>query len=495
MFPFLVRRLLAGAPVFLLVIIGLFALVAATPVPTDLTEEQQERRYSHLPILFNAAPADRPRIIAETVARLRTEDGLQRANLVKLLLRIGAAGLTDIVAALEAITPVQRARVSRELAPLAYRMGLEEVADLDNPIKVDRFWHRALEDRGVDLRPSTLRRVLRRHLDDRAEPLYARQLANADTAALAPLLEALDGELTAGDREEIQALAVTAAIKAGAKEISDIATLRAFWTVHRAQYVEFDPVERVAAHLTETRFGRWVISIFTQRFGTSWRTDTEVLGDLRKTAPSTLRRMFFALIAAYLLGLPMGAIAARRRGKLADRAIGLGATFAYAVPSFVVVLFARSIVGMNGVMLEVTMTIGLTTALIAPIARHARSAALDVIRQDFVRVARGKGLSPLSIWFGHVGRSVAGPILALGTALAPIALANAMVAEVMLDLPGLGPAAIAAARARDLPWLMGFSMLTAFAVLLIAVVADVVHAALDPRVRISLTSPGAQEEL
>ncbi|GAC1540336.1 MAG: hypothetical protein NVS3B10_05030 [Polyangiales bacterium] len=480
------RRTLAALPALLLATVGLFVLVAAAPTPSGLTEEEAARRFLDLPVLFNVDPQDRPRIVESAVARLATDEGPERTDDVTLLLRIGAAGLPDLVAAMDRLSLDGRARLARELAPLAFRMGLEDVADLDAPAKADRFWRRALDDRGPELRPASVRRALRRHLAARAEPLYARQLSAADTALLAPLLEALGEPQSREDRDEIETLAIAATIRAGATDVSDGASLQTWWDVHRARYVELDPVGRVAAHFGETRLGRWVFSAIRHRLGNSWRTDAPVLHDLEQHAPATLLRALIAVLLAHLLALPLAAVAAARRGSSLDRITSAATIVAYALPAFVVVLLLRASVGVRAASSDVLLVSALALAAIAPITRHARAAFLEVLGQDYVRAARAKGLSVAAVWLRHVVRNALGPIVALASIQLPIALGATLVAEDVLGVDGLGVGAMEAIRAHDLPWLMGFSVGVAGLTMLALVVGDVAQAAVDPRARAAL---------
>jgi peptide/nickel transport system permease protein len=488
MLGFIVRRIAAAAPVFLAFAIGLFVVIASAPPPPGLTEEERARRFIELPLIFNVDPADRPHMVATLVTRLANEEGVDRQHDVSRLLRIGAAGLADLVPALEPLSEPVRARISRELAPLAFRMGVEDVADLDSPVRADRFWRRVLEERGIDLRPATVRRALRRHLAERSEPLYARQLSNADTAALAPLIDALEGTLAPQDREEVETLAIAAAIKAGANDVSDMPSLRAWWGVHRAEYVEFDPVERIAAHVTETRLGRWTITAITQRMGRSWRTDAPVVADLVQRAPATLLRSLIAIVLAHFIAVPLAFVSAARRGKTADRLAAASSIFFHAVPAFVMVLLVRAMFPGDMGIADAALVGALALGAVAPISRQARAAVLDVLAQDYVRVVRAKGISRFQLWTKHVARSALAPIVALGSVQAPIVLGGALVAEEILDLDGLGRGTMAAIRAHDLPWLMALAMMVATLTLFVAVAADIGQAALDPRVRASLRS-------
>jgi peptide/nickel transport system permease protein len=478
---FVLRRALVALPAALVLALALFVALSAAPPPPGLDAEALARRFQGLPLIVNLDPADRPHIVAATVERLRDEEGDARQRDVELLLRIGAAGLEDLVEALDREPTPARVRLSRELAPLAFRMEIEEARELDVPARADRFWRRVLDDRGPDLRGPMVRRILRRHLADRREPLYARQLRMADTAALVPILEARDAA-PVEQRPELETLAIAAARRAGAK-VDGPAALRSFWSVHRSEYVEFDALERVVARFTETRFGRWAGLAVTQRLGLSWRDDASVLDDLRARAPISLKRALLGAAIALALGVPLGMLAAAKRRSV-DRAALLGAALAQALPAFALALLARAALPSidGGAILAVTL--GVLAA--APLARATRAAFLDVATQPFVTTARALGVRPCALWVRHVGRIAMVPVVAQVAVLLPTIFAAGLVGEAMLGLSGLGVAAIEAVRARDLPWLMALALVVGASVAGLLVLADLVQAALDPRVRRSL---------
>jgi peptide/nickel transport system permease protein len=482
-FSFVFRRVLVAVPAALVLAVLLFVALAAAPPPPGLEGDALARRYVSLPLLVNFDPADRPRIVATAVERLRTEEGEARTRDVTLLLRIGAAGLGDLVDALDHESTAARVRLARELAPLAFRMEVDDAKELDVPARADRFWKRVLDDRGPDLRAPMVRRILRRHLQNRGEPLYARQLRIADTAALVPLFEALDAS-PPDVRAELETLAIAAVRRAGAT-VTDGASLRAFWSAHRAEYVEYDALEHVVARITETRFGRWAALAVTERLGVSWRDGSPVLDDLVSRSPITLGRTLLAALVALGLGLPLGALAAaRRRGKV-DVSMLVAAVGVQAVPAFAFVFLLRSAnasASTSGLLLA--SVVGVLAG--APLARITRAAFLDVATQPFVVTARALGVRPFTLLTRHVGRVALVQVVAYVAVLLPSIFAAALVGEAMLGLPGLGPATIEAVRARDLPWLMALALLVGASVAALLVFTDLLLAALDPRVRRSL---------
>ncbi|MGZ3448996.1 MAG: ABC transporter permease subunit [Polyangiales bacterium] len=495
MFSFIARRSLAAIPALLAFAIVLFLAIALSPAPGGLDEGERARRFQHLPVLINVDPDDRPRIVARMVARLPAEVGEQRQRDIARLLSIGAAGLPDLVPALDKLEPLQRARIARELAPLAFRMGLEDVGALEDPKRAEGFFRHALDERGPDLRPASVRRALSRHLKERDEPLYARQIRNADTALLAPVLDEIDsGAHDADEQAELAVLAVAAARRSGAEHVNDLPTLRAWWIARRADYVELGTLERVAARITETRFGRWVVHAVTQRFGVSWRTDQPVLDDLRHRARTTLPRAAFALLLAYAIAVPIGLLSAARRFGAIDRTTNVVLVVLHGIPAFVLAIAAQGL-SPSLVRRDAFVIVAVAIVAVAPIARHLRSRLLEEVRLEYVRTARAIGVSPFRLWTRTIGRNVLGPLAAFAAVELPAIFAATLLVEEILALDGLGPATMAAVRARDVPWLMAFALFLGAASAAALVIADVVQALNDPRVRRSLSHQGEAEPL
>jgi peptide/nickel transport system permease protein len=135
---------------------------------------------------------------------------------------------------------------------------------------------------------------------------------------------------------------------------------------------------------------------------------------------------------------------------------------------------------------EIAIVFALALSTVAPVSRQARAAFLEVLGQDYVRTARAKGLGVIAVWTRHVARSALGGIVALASVHAPLVLAATLVVEEVLHVDGLGPGAMEAIRAHDLPWLMGLSLAVATLTLICLVVGDVVQATVDPRARAAL---------
>lgn len=128
-------------------------------------------------------------------------------------------------------------------------------------------------------------------------------------------------------------------------------------------------------------------------------------------------------------------------------------------------------------------TISLALALTAGIARHMRGSMLDVIRQDYVRTARAKGLPESSVIFKHALRNASIPIVTLLGLYIPMLFSGAVLIEVVFAWPGMGRLMVDAIATRDYPIVMACSFIFAVLVVLGNLLADVLYAVVDPRIR------------
>lgn len=201
-----------------------------------------------------------------------------------------------------------------------------------------------------------------------------------------------------------------------------------------------------------------------------------------------------AVLVALTLGIPLGSIAALKRGKWLDRLIMVIATCGIAFPSFVICT-----VGMYffGVKLHILPIIGLTTPLhyilpifalafypMAYITRLMRASMLDVIGQDYMRTARAKGLSQFVTLFKHALRNAVLPVVTyLGPMLA-YALTGSLVVEKIFVIPGLGGQFVGSILNRDYTVIMGTTIFLAALIIILNVLVDIAYKLIDPRIQL-----------
>jgi oligopeptide transport system permease protein len=239
---------------------------------------------------------------------------------------------------------------------------------------------------------------------------------------------------------------------------------------------------------------RYVGGIFTFDFGPSTQfPDREVSDVIAAQAPRSLLLGSLALCWAFLLGFPAGVLAALRASSWLDHALTAVASVFSALPNFLVgtlLIYLLSVHfgllptsgwGTWNHMLMPSLALGLMP--FGYVIRITRGSVLETLAQDYVRAARAKGLRRRRIVWLHVVRnSLIPPITAVGPMLGLI-IAGAFVIENIFSIPGIGRYFVVAVQARDDGVVMGLTVVITLTIIVGNLVADVLYAFLDPRVR------------
>lgn len=222
--------------------------------------------------------------------------------------------------------------------------------------------------------------------------------------------------------------------------------------------------------------GRTVMSIISSKF------------------PVSARVGGISVLVALALGIPLGSIAALKRGKSADSIISVIATCGIAVPSFVICTLLMYFLGVK---LGILPTMGLESAKhyvmpvialsfypTAYIMRLMRSSMLDVLGQDYMRTARAKGLAGGKILFKHALRNAILPVVTYVGPMLAYTITGSFVVEKIFVIPGLGGEFIKAINGRDYTLIMGTTIFLATLVIVMNVVVDIIYKLVDPRIKL-----------
>ena len=230
-------------------------------------------------------------------------------------------------------------------------------------------------------------------------------------------------------------------------------------------------------------------------FGDSLKQRGRTVMDIIKMKfPVSARVGGVSVLVSLILGVPLGCIAALKRGKFADSLISVVATCGIAVPSFVI---CTLLLYFFGVKLQILPTMGLTTAKhyvmpvmalafypTAYIMRLMRSSMLDVLGQDYMRTAKAKGLAGGKILFKHALRNAILPVITCVGPLLAYTVTGSFVVEKIFTIPGLGGEFITAINGRDYTLIMGTTIFLATLIILMNVVVDIVYKLVDPRIKL-----------
>jgi oligopeptide transport system permease protein len=215
---------------------------------------------------------------------------------------------------------------------------------------------------------------------------------------------------------------------------------------------------------------------------------------IRNKFPVSAKLGGLAVLAAVLVGVPLGSIAAYRRGKLADNIIIVFSTAGIAIPSFLsatLMMYILSVklkllpsLGLNSPACYIMPVIALAIYPTSYIARLMRSSMLDVIGQDYMRTARSKGVTPFVCIFKHALRNAILPVVTyLGPLLASL-MTGSFIVEKIFTIPGLGHEFVGAISSRDYPLIMGTTIFLATFIIFMNVIVDIAYAFIDPRIKL-----------
>ncbi|MDE1180855.1 ABC transporter permease [Paraburkholderia sp.] len=257
---------------------------------------------------------------------------------------------------------------------------------------------------------------------------------------------------------------------------------------------------------TWQQFERYLVNLAHFDLGTSVRFNAPVMDLILSRVPDTLFLMISALVIALLAGVALGAVMAHWANRWPDRLLSVVALALYSIPGFWIALVAVIVfsVELGWLPSDGSATLGqtltgwhaladrlrhaalpattLASFFVAIYARLTRAAMLDVQRQDYVRTAHAKGLSPLGVALRHVLRNALMPITTVAGMHFGNLLGGAVVVETVFSWPGLGRLALDAVQGRDYAVLLGILLFASVMVIVANIAVDLLHAWLDPRI-------------
>lgn len=228
--------------------------------------------------------------------------------------------------------------------------------------------------------------------------------------------------------------------------------------------------------------------------GRSYLQRTEVATLIQSRLPATLLLMAGAIFCELAIGLTMGLFAAMKRGGRVDQVLMVASFVAVSAPQFVVgilllyvfaVYFGWFPIGGYGTFAHLvlpSLTLGVLGA--GWYSRMMRSSMIDVLRQDFVRTARAKGLSRRKVILVHALPNALLPIVAMIGIDIGLFMSGIVVVESVFGWPGIGQLAWQAIQRIDIPIIMGVTLVSAFAIVIGNLIADLVAPLIDPRIKL-----------
>jgi peptide/nickel transport system permease protein len=258
------------------------------------------------------------------------------------------------------------------------------------------------------------------------------------------------------------------------------------------------------------QYGYWLRNLATGDLGTAYGFNRQPVLDLiRQRIWGTVQLQGAALVISLLIAIPVGIISATRQYSLMDNSVTVGSFVGLALPSFWLALLLQVWLGVKLGLFPIISTgqanadwserwkyfvlpiVVLALPNIAYFARFMRSSMLEVVNQDYVLTARAKGLSRRNVLYGHALRNALLPMVTVVGLQLPQILGGAVIIEQIFSWPGVGLLAFEAIGKRDYPIILGVTMVVGAAIMVTAVIVDIVYVLLDPRVSVAGGARGA----
>ena len=248
------------------------------------------------------------------------------------------------------------------------------------------------------------------------------------------------------------------------------------------------------------QLGKYLENLIHLDFGTSikMQKDRPVLDIILTMFPISAGIGAIAIIWAILVGVPLGCLAAYKRGTWVDSLLRVICTLGISMPGFVVATMLLHLLtgGIEGLKLFPTMFDGTAKSYVLPclalgfypmcyLSRQTRTAMLDAINQEYIKTARAKGLKNKKIIFKHALRNALIPVITyLGPQIA-FTLCGGFVVETVFSIPGLGRYFIQSIQNRDYPLIMGTTIFLAAFIIVMNLIVDLLYKLVDPRINLS----------
>jgi peptide/nickel transport system permease protein len=255
----------------------------------------------------------------------------------------------------------------------------------------------------------------------------------------------------------------------------------------------------------------WVKRVLTFDFGTSYKDHRNVWDKIAERLPVTIQLNLISIFLVYLIALPFGIYSATHPESFTDRMLTLVFFFLYSLPSFWVAMLLMMFFG-GGDFWDILPVYGISSTgaetwsflpwmadrlwhLVLPIvcltygglaylSRLTRAGMLEVIREDYIRTARAKGLHERTVIFKHAFRNALLPLITLVAFLLPSMFGGSVIIESIFSIPGMGQLGFEAVLSRDYPVIMAITTISSLLTLVGLLLSDILYAVVDPRIKL-----------
>lgn len=254
----------------------------------------------------------------------------------------------------------------------------------------------------------------------------------------------------------------------------------------------------------------WLKRFVELDFGKSFVDGRKVIDKIIERIPITLTINILSLMLIFIIALPIGILSATKQYSIFDKLSTIFVFIGFSTPTFWLALLLMILFGVNMGLLPISGIQSIDTSematfdrlwdwikhLILPVgisafggiaglSRYSRSSMLEVIRQDYIRTAKAKGLQEKKVIFRHAFRNALMPIVTILGLSVPGLIGGGVIFETIFAIPGMGQLFYSSTMSRDYPTIMGILVIGAILTLFGNLIADISYAFVDPRVRVS----------
>jgi peptide/nickel transport system permease protein len=242
------------------------------------------------------------------------------------------------------------------------------------------------------------------------------------------------------------------------------------------------------------QYTTWLSGVLRLDFGFSFEhPDESVLDIIARTWPTTMHLGAMALAIAFGIGIPLGIIAAVKQNSVIDYGATLLSVLGFATPHFVwgivfILIFALRLKwvptgGWDEPKQWILPAVAYALAPLAIVARYTRTSVVEVLREDYVRTARAKGLRERAVIYRHVLKNALIPMFTVMIPIIPDLITGSIFVEAIFRVPGLGKFWVTSTVNRDYPMIIGLVMMWSVLIAVAYLITDILYVYVDPRVR------------
>ncbi len=269
-------------------------------------------------------------------------------------------------------------------------------------------------------------------------------------------------------------------------------------TTMLGEHVDLRTIEKIKVEMgldkpLYIQFFKYIVNILRGDFGTSYRLNRNVSKIIIEAFPNTLKLALSSAMFAWILGISTGIVSAIYKNKFIDRLFMTGALMGVSMPIFMLALGLQYLLafkfpifpvsGYDSILSMILPAIALGWNSAGSIARMTRSNLVEVLREDYIRTARAKGLNEADVIISHALKNALLPIVTMMALQLSSMLSGAVITESIFGIAGVGRLAVNAIETRDMPLLQGTVIFTTVLIILGNLFADILYSIIDPRIR------------